>query len=168
MNRIIDLVTEVKIILKALHVPYKVINLGRDLPEACLVSIFGTVVMGIDGKDYSYAISKLNAEYKGFRIFFITPVDNLIEKKDELIFDLMRSGYMRYIRITYPRQFNGLIKDYGYGRKIVNERLRIWGDLPRFQFLVEENKLALEDQSEVYIMSVDPSFYDYMPEKIGD
>jgi hypothetical protein len=74
---------------------------------------------------------------------------------------------MRYIRNTYPKQFNTLIRDYGYGRKIVKARLKIWGDLPRFQFLAEENRMALEEQSESYIMSVDPSFYDYMPEKLN-
>ncbi len=168
ISKVTSLSLEVRIMLKALHAPFKTVNLGRELPEACLMSIFGTIVMGIDVKDYSHALSKLSTEHKGFRLFFITPADNLIEKKDELIFDLMRSGYMRYIRSTYPRQFSGLIKEYGYGRKIVTERLRIWGDLAKFQFLAEENKLALENQAEGYIMSVDPSFYDYMPEKLGD
>ena len=160
-----ELVSDVKTLVSALHLPYKTIKLGRDLPEACLIDLFGTIVVGIDGKDYSQVLSFLYEKFKGYRTFFITTADNFTEKKDELIFDLMRSGYMRYIRIKYPNQFHMLLTTHNYGRKIIQKRLEVWQDLPRFQFLVAENKEALQ-QAESYILSVDASFYDYMPERV--
>lgn len=165
MTSQIELVSDVKILISALHLPYKIVSLSKDLPEAYLIDLFGTVVMGIDRRDYSHILSTLHMTYKGNRLFFITTSDNFTEKKDELIFELMRSGYMRYIRIKFPVQFKGLISNYNYGRKIIKERLKVWGDLDKFKFLAAENREAL-NQSDNYIMSVDPSFYDYMPEKL--
>ena len=160
-----EVAADVKILVNALHIPYKVVKLGRDLPEACLIDLFGTIVVGIDRRDYSEILSLLHIKFKGYRLFFITTADNFTEKKDELIFELMRSGYIKYIRIKFPNQFNTLISTHNYGRKIIKERLATWGELQRFQFLVLENKEALI-QSETYILSVDPSFYDFMPEKL--
>ena len=160
-----ELTSDVKTLISALHVPYKIIKLGRDLPEAYLIGVFGTVVIGIDRRDYSQILSILHAKFKGYRLFFITSADNFTEKKDELIFELMRSGYMRFIRIKFPNQFTNLISQYNYGRKIVQARLEVWGDLPKFQFMVAENKEVLQ-QPEAYVLATDPSFYDYMPEKL--
>ncbi len=159
------LASDVRTLVAALHIPYKTAKLGKDLPEACLIDIFGTVVIGIDARDYSQVLSLLHIKFKGYRLFFITSADDFVEKKDDLIFELMRSGYMRYIRIKFPRQFEGLIGTHNYGRKIVQRRLDVWGGLEKFKFMTAENKEAL-NQSSSYILSVDPSFYDYMPEQL--
>jgi hypothetical protein len=158
------LMVEVEAIVSALHVPYNVESLGKNLPSIVKCELFGTVISGIEAKDYSFVKEKIEEKYKGFRIVFVTTADNLIDKKDDIIWELMRSGYMRYIRQTYPKQFNTLIMYHSLGNKIINERLRLYGDRPCYQFLVEENKAALRQQPS-FVLSIDTSFYDYMPEK---
>jgi hypothetical protein len=86
------------------------------------------------------------------------------EKTDEIIWDLMRAGYMTWIRKNYPRQFKQLIVESNFGTKIIKKRLKIWDNEPRFRFLIEENEAAL-NQSAVYLLSIDPGFYDFMPTK---
>lgn len=162
-----ELTSDVKTLVSALHIPYTEFSVGNGIPTGFRVDLFGTIVMGIDRKDYSHALSKLHLEYKGYRLFFITSSDNFVEKKDELIFDLMRSGYIRFIRLKYPNLFTNLLNDHNYARKIINERLKVWGDTPKFQFLAEENKEAI-NQAVSYIEAVDPSFFDYMPETQGE
>jgi hypothetical protein len=160
-----ELAPEITIMVAALHIPFKEVSLGSNLPKLTLIDLFGVVVVGIDRKDYSQVLNKVAASYPHYRCVFLTTTDNLLEKKDELLWDLMRSGYMRYIRYKFPHQFKNLISNTSMGRKIINERLKIWGDKAKFKFLVEENKNALL-QSETYLTTIDPSFFDYMPEII--
>ena len=156
-----DLETEVEIMLSALHLSYKKVKSGQYLPEIYLVEDFGIIVSGIEGIDYIQINSKLTLEYKGYKLFYIECDDNILEKKEELIWELMRLGYMRHIRKNYPRQFQSLISN-NFGRKIITERLRIWNDQPMYKYLIEENKFALTT-TENAVLSRDPAFFDYMP-----
>ena len=159
-----ELDAEINIMLSALYAQYITVPLGSNLPKAKVIESFGTVVIGLDRRDYSQIISKLVELYPGYRLFFISTEDNILETKDKFIWELMRSGYMRYIRTRFPGAFKQLISFQGYSRKIVNERLKVWDGEARYKYLIEENEEALH-QSESYILSVDPSFYDFMPEK---
>ena len=159
----VELIIEIQAMLSALHLKYKKLLIGSYLPEAFMVEDFGVIVAGIDRKDYTQVQSKLALEYPDHKLFFMVGDDNLLEKKDELIWELMRSGYMRFIRKNYTRQFNNLIQS-GFGRKIVTERLRIWNDKQCYKYFIEENKLALQTPDS-YVLSSDPAFFDYMPEE---
>jgi hypothetical protein len=85
----------------------------------------------------------------------------LIEKRDEIIWTLMRGGFMTYIRQNFPRQFTRLIAD-GFGDKIIKERLRRWADKPMYRFLIEEDIKAKEVPTTM-VLSMEPAFFDYMP-----
>lgn len=158
-----ELESELNIILTSLRVPYHRVLLGKNLPEVFEAKDFGVVVVGIHPQDYSVVLNKLVTLFKGRRYIIVATTDNILEVKDEIIWDFMRSGYMRYIRTHYNRQFNNLIQQ-GFGRKIINERLKVWDGDPKYSFLIEENKEALQ-LSEPVILNYDPAFYDYMPEK---
>ncbi|RLD07560.1 MAG: hypothetical protein DRI65_04465 [Chloroflexota bacterium] len=108
-------------------------------------------------------LNKVVAQFRDYRYIFIATSETMYDRKDDVIWDLMRSGYMRYIRNKYERQFNNLIQN-NFGRKIITERLKVWGDRPQFKYLVEENKQCL-NISAPYLVTVDPAFFDYMPEK---
>jgi len=161
-----DLFDEVNIMLTAFRVAFKKVTLGGKHPNVFVVDSLGIAVACIFPEDYSFILGKLENNYKNFRFIFVTTSDNLYEKKDSILWEFMRSGYIRYIRLTYPRQFNDIIHQ-GFGRKIIAERLRIWGDKAMYKYLIEENKQGLNAPIQV-LLNYDPSFFDYMPEeKIG-
>lgn len=163
MYSIDDLLTEIDIMLSTLWIKYKRVSLGRNFPDIFEVPEFGAIVLGIEPADYSFMLNKLSLDYKNYRYIFITTIDNLFHKKDEVVWDLARSGYIRYLRLTYTRQFNDLIHQ-GFGRKIIQERLRVWKNDTKFKYLREENKKSLEIPSQA-LLAYDPAFFDYMPEE---
>jgi hypothetical protein len=161
-----EITAETRIMLSTLHLSYKEAPLGGSLPNAFIIDMFGVAVVGIDVRDYTQVINKVDELYPTYRCCTITTLSNMITKKDEVVFDLMRSGYMRYIRVTYPNQFKNLMVEHGYGRKIINERLRVWDDRQQYKYLIEENKKAL-NQPASYLLSLEPDFFDFMPENIN-
>ena len=162
MNSLEDLVDEINITLSTLRVPYKKASLETKATTAFEVKELGVVVACIFPEGYSFVLDKLQLRYNNYRYIFVTTSDNLFERKDEIIWEFMRSGYIRYIRTKYQRQFNELIQQ-GFGRKIIQERLRIWGNQAKYKFLIDENKRCLEIPTS-YVLNSDPAFFDYMPE----
>lgn len=158
-----DLLADINITLSAFLIPYKKVSLGHNFPSVFVINELGVVVVGIDPSDYTYILNKLISQFKGYRYIFISTAETVFAKKDEILWELMRSGYIRYIRYKYTRQFNNLIQQ-GFGQKIITERLKIWGDQPKYRYLVEENKRCLH-MSAPYLVTVDPAFFDFMPEK---
>jgi hypothetical protein len=163
MLKVEPLLDEINIMLSALWIPFKRVSLGSNFPDVFIVEDLGVVIIGIDPSDYSYMLNKVVAQFRDYRYIFISTSETMYDRKDDVIWDLMRSGYMRYIRNKYTRQFNNLIQN-NFGRKIIVERLKVWGDRPQFKYLVEENKHCL-NISAPYLVTVDPAFFDYMPEK---
>lgn len=157
-----ELQAEIPILLSTFMVPYKRVPIGGSLPDCFEVIDLGIIIIGIEALDYSFVMQKLYEQYEGYRYIVLTTNDTMREKKDEIIWEFMRSGYMRLIRYKFQRQFNNIIQQ-GMGRKIIMERLRIWGDDPKYKFLVSENKRCL-DVSAPYLVAQDPAFFDYMPE----
>lgn len=156
-----DLQLDIEVMLSALHLSNKKMKAGQYLPDMFVVEDFGIIVIGLEKTDYTQINSKLTLEYKGYKLFYIECEDNILDKKEELIWELMRLGYMRHIRKNYPRQFQSLISD-NFGRKIITERLKIWDDQPMYVYLIEENKFALTTPENA-ILARDPAFFDYMP-----
>lgn len=157
-----ELRAEADIMVSAFMLPYKKVKLGSNIPELIDIHELGVLIICIEPLDYSFVMQKLLDKYKGYRFIVLTCDDNLITKKDEILWEFMRSGYLRYLRYKYVRQFNNLIQQ-GFGRKIIIERLRLWGDDPKYKFLVEENKRCLNISS-AYLVAQDPAFFDFMPE----
>lgn len=159
-----ELEDEITIMMHALRVDYKVIRLIKSISVQFLVEQFGTIVCGISRPDYKIVDDQMKQSYPGYRVVYITTFDSMLEKKEETIFALMCGGYMRWIRSEYSRAFNELIVMQEFGKKIINQRLKVWGEEPKYRYWVEENEYA-KRQSATYILSLDPSFYDYVPEK---
>ncbi len=162
MLNIEDLLDEINIMLSTLWVPYKRVPI-KNIYDVFLLEDLGVVVAGIDPSDYSVMLSKLVDQYAGYRLIFISTIDNMFIKKDEVIWDLMRSGYIRYIRLNYQRQFTNIVQQ-NFGRKIISERLKVWENDPKYKYLIEENKRCL-DIPAPFIVTTDPAFFDFMPEK---
>ena len=152
-------------LVTALRLKYRKISVVRGVSFQLVIEDFGVIVCGINRSDYTEVSSMINIHFAGWRVVYITTKEAIYEKKEEIIWALMRSGYLTYIRAAYPRQFNNLITIEGFGNKIIRQRLAIWGDAPKYKWLVEENEAALRE-SDTYILSVNSGFYDYMPEYV--
>jgi hypothetical protein len=156
-----EMEAEIAITLQSLKVPVKKTSVVPDVSVQFVSADFGTIVSVITRADYSYINKTIKEHYPDYRYVYISTYDNLIEKRDEIIWTLMKSGYMTYIRQNFPRQFTRLIAD-GFGDKIIKERLRRWGDKPMYKFLIEEDIKAKEVPTTM-VLSMEPAFFDYMP-----
>ena len=156
-----ELEAEVAISLQSLKVPVKKASVVPDVSVQFVSADFGTIISVITRADYSYINKVVKEHYTDYRYVYISTYDNLIEKREEIIWTLMKSGYMTYIRQNFPRQFARLIAD-GFGDKIIKERLRRWGDKPMYRFLIEEDIKAKEVPTTM-VLSMEPAFFDYMP-----
>jgi hypothetical protein len=58
---------------------------------------------------------------------------------------------------------NVLMGPDNLGQRIIDERLRIWGDQPKYRFLVEDNKIV-RINGLLREFTRDQGFFDYMPE----
>lgn len=157
-----ELITGMDHMVHALKLKAKKQVLGRDSAVQYEVADFGVVLVGINRTDYSEINEVLQNRFDGWRLIYITLDDDLNTKRLEVIWELMRSGYMKWIRLTYPRDFTNLLTSGNFGNQIIDERLRRWGDLPMFKFVIEDNKNAKKYPANM-ILSTDPGFFDYMP-----
>jgi len=159
-----ELKTSIQIILRTLRVDYKETSLIKDVSFQFIVEEFGAIISGINRADYKIVKDTVELQFKDWRLSYFTTFDNVNEIKEAIVWELMKGGYMRWVRFNYPRQFNNLIAMEGFGRKIIDQRLKLYGDKPKYRFLIEDNEDA-KKSADAYILSIDPGFYDSMPEE---
>jgi hypothetical protein len=160
-----ELSVHIGLVLDQYRVKFKQRNLIRDLSYQFIVEDFGLVVSCINAINYTQILEALQDVYPNWNYVFVSTDDVLAEKSDEILFDLMRAGYMKWLRYSYPNQVKNTL--FGYcdlAYRIINERLIIWNNLPKYKFLIEDNKAALTNNLTRELAS-DPSFFDYMPPK---
>lgn len=153
---------DVGIMLGALKVPYNITSVIKNITTQYVIEDFGVVVSVINPGDYGYVNEALDKIFKDYSKVFISERDNISEKRYETIWQLMRSGYMKWLRSTYPAQFPSLLEAGNLGNLIIDERLHIWGNKPKYKYLIQDN-LAAKEAGFRRVLSQDPSFFDYMP-----
>jgi len=162
------LLTEVEInvgiMLNSFRVQFKKV-ISKGLFTLLVVDDFGLVVCIVERSDYTYVSEKINKLYPDWRYVFISTEDNLIEVKHELLWALMRSGYMRWLRHAFPRQVkNVLIGADNLGNLIIEKRLKTWRNKPKYKFMIDDNKSVLKNGL-MRELSDNPGFFDYIPEE---
>jgi len=160
-----DMVTleqELDQMVRALKLRIKKTVLGRDSEIQYTVDDFCVFFCGIERMDYRSIDENLQNRFEGWRIVYVTTEDVMLVKKDEVIWELMRSGYMKWIRLNFPRDFGYLMSMQNFGNKIIDHRLKIWADQPKYKFIIEDNMSARELPAN-YVLSTEPAFFDYMP-----
>lgn len=156
----------VGIMLGQLKLQFRKFNIIRGISTQFVIENFGFIVCCINRSDYMQVSDALNTQFVNWRILYITTNDNITEKKEEVLWELMRCGYMKWLRYTFPRQVKNVLNGpENIGFKIIKERLRIWNDKPKYKFLIDDNKSALLN-GVLRELANDPSFFDYMPEEI--
>lgn len=157
------LVEEVEAMLTSLRLKTKAISIVKNISVQFVAEDFGTVVCCIDRCDYTVVHNALLETFEGWRIIYITTYDDLFEKRKTLIWELMKSGYMVWIRETYFKQFKDLIVMNDFGKGIIEERLRLWNNNPKYKYMIDRNTEVL-DMSFLYVLNNEPCFFDYMPD----
>ncbi len=160
-----ELEDHVAITLNQLHVTHKKMSVMRGSSTQFMVDDFGLVVCCINRVDYAQVNDAVVEQFKGWRTVYITTNDDITEMKYRILWALMRGGYMKWLRYNFPRQVkNTLNGTDNLAQLIIKERLRLWGDNPKYRFFVEDNKVALRNGI-LRELTSDPSFFDYMPEE---
>lgn len=155
----------ISIMLKQLRVSFKCLHLIRGASSQFVITDFGLVICCINRVDYAQVSEVNEKQFPNWRIMYVTTNDIIAEKKDQVLWELMRCGYMKWLRYNFPRQIKNILNGPdSLGQKIIKERLRIWDNKPKYTFLVEDNKLALANGT-LRELTNDPSFFDYMPEE---
>jgi hypothetical protein len=162
------LIAEVESMLKALRLTYRKTNIIKDISQQFICDTFGVVISVTTSADYTFVRDAVVAKIPlfDFRHVFITNLSNILEARQNLIWALAEGGYLKYVRLNFPRQFTDLITMHDFGNKIIDERLVRWGNKPKYKFLIDEAMQA-KRMSSTMILSAEPSFFDYMPEKEG-
>ena len=151
--------------LHAFKLKFKYTVLVKGSSFQFVVEDFGLILNGLNTTDYSRIHSSIQKNFAGWRAVYISVTDNVLEKRYAILWELMRCGYMRWLRWNYPNQVkNILFGTENLAYKIIQERLRIWGVSPKYKFLVEDNKAALRGDLRREL-EMDPGFFDYMPEE---
>ena len=98
---------------------------------------------------------------RGWRIVSVRPNNSFEEKKMEIFWELMKSGYIHYLRTEVPRTFKAMIAQQGWDKKIIEKRLKIYGNDPKYNYWRNLNQWALKEAS-TYVLSMDPGFFDFL------
>lgn len=128
-----------------------------------LVEDFGIIISGINRADYKVILDAVDVKFKDWRKVFITTFDDIEEIRYEVLWELMRSGYMTWLRMEHPRPFTRLITE-GFGDRIINRRLELWSNKPKYNYLISLNEWA-KQMAKTYVLSIYPGFFDTM---VGD
>lgn len=156
-----EMEAEIGITLQSLRVSVKKLSVVPEVSVQFISVDFGTIISVINRADYGFISKAVVGNYPDYRYVYVSTYDNLIRKREEIIWSLMEGGYMTYIRQNFPRQFQHLVTE-GFGNKIIKERLHRWADKPKYKFLIEENVKA-KDVPVTMVLATEPAFFDYMP-----
>ena len=160
-----ELEAELGAILNALKVEYRKEALIKDISVQFVMHIFGVIVCGINRADYKLVDTTITDQYKGWRVVYVTTNDNISEKRDEIVWTLMRGGYLMWVRHNHTdSQFKRLMFDGNFANKVINKRLEIWGDDPKYSYLVECDKFAIGQGRISEYLAKEPGYFDNMPE----
>ena len=160
-----ELEDKISIMLTQFMVTFKKNSVLKGISSQFVVDDFGLIICCINRIDYAEINNAVTNQFKDWRVIYLTTNDSISDKRYEILWDLMRGGYMKWLRYSYPRQVRNILNGpENLGPRIIQERLRVWGDKPKFKYLVADNKVALKN-GVLRELTEDPGFFDYMPEE---
>jgi hypothetical protein len=160
-----ELKNEVIIYLRLLGVPeWEHLVIGGDVAHWFVVDMFSTLICIVEESNINFVATRILDLYKEHRVVYVTKESSLNVSKEKILWEFMRSGYMRWLRYTYPTKFRYAITEQGFGTKILKKRISLYSDNFKYKFWREDDEAALTLSSS-YLLSAEPGFYDYMPEE---
>lgn len=115
------------------------------------------------GVQVVFNIPHFNLDTKNWWVVIIDPFDDLETKRLETLWQLVRGGYFHYIRTEYPNTYKKMFTMFNYDKQLIDERLKLFGDKPKYNYFKRINSL-FKDKSSLFVMATDPGFYDFLQE----
>lgn len=143
----------VNILLFQYNVQYDRHDYGKS--SIFTVPKFGVKVVYLDGQDFDKKI--LN----GWNVVYVHPDFDTRKSKERIVWSLVQGGYFHYLRNNYKKTFHYMISNEGWGKLIIQERLKRYKELPKYVYFDELNKDALR-AAETWVLSQDSGFFDTM------
>lgn len=153
---------DVGVLLGAFRLHYKITNIIKHITTQYIINDFGIIVSVVITGDKSRVATKLEETYPGYKYIFITVGDNIDDHRHPVLWELMRSGYLTWLRTTYRSSFKSILESGNLANLIIDERLRCWDDKPMYKFLIADNK-TVKKTGAIRALSENPAFFDYMP-----
>lgn len=116
---------------------------------------FGVKVVYLDGQEFDKKI--LN----GWNVVYVHPDFDITKSKERIVWSLVQGGYFHYLRNNYKKTFHYMISNEGWGKLIIQERLKRYKELPKYVYFDELNRDALR-AAETWVLSQDSGFFDTM------
>jgi len=156
---------DVEVFLKALKIPFSTTNVLKHITTQFIIEDLGIVLTVLNPNDYAMINDRVNFLFKEWKLLYIPAAVDVQAKRYPIIFEFMRSGYMKWLREIYRNQYVQIIETDNLGRRIIEERLRLWDNKPMYRLFIQENVNALKNSFR-RIISEEPGFFDYMPRDI--
>lgn len=159
-----ELGQRVKDTLSRFYVKHRELSIANGQVTLLAVEDFGLMVCCTHRLNYGMTLSFLEDNYSDWRYFFIETEDDISEKRYKILWALMRCGYMKWLRTNFPRQIKNVLVQDNLGKRIIEERLRIWNNKTKYKYLIDDNQEALKNNM-LSELAQDNGFFDYMPEE---
>jgi len=139
------------VLLFQFNVEYDRYNYGDS--SIFTVAKFGTKIVYLDGQEFE------NKILDGWNVVYVHPDYDVVKSKERIVWGLVKGGYFHYLRNNYKKTFRHMISNEGWGKRLIQERMRRYREDPKYAYYGELNKDALR-ASETWVMSQDPGFFD--------
>jgi len=153
---------DVGVLLGAFRLHYKITNVIKHITTQYIINDFGVIVSVTSTSDESRVATKLEEMYPGYKLLFIMIGDNVDDHRYPVLWELMHSGYLKWLRTNYSSSFRSILESGNLANLIIDERLKRWDNKPMYKFLIDANMFAKKIGT-VRTLSEDPAFFDYMP-----
>lgn len=164
MSNIQSTSLDMALILKLLKVPFRTGHVLKHITTSFVVEELGTIFVVLAQSDFDLVHSKVSELYKGWKLIYIRVGTNFNINKYRIIFNLMRQGYFTWLRsVNNPTFILNMLQADNFYIKIIEERLRIWNNKPKYLYYIKTNieaKTGLLNR----LLTFNPGFFDYMPE----
>jgi len=155
---------DVDVMLKSFMVPFKTAKLLQTMAIVKTIDDFGVVITVYNPVDYAQVSAAVTSRFEGWRHVFVDTNALMEELRYEVLWALMRGGYFSYLRMNQKARLESLLVTSNLANRIIHKRLEIFERYPKYRWMTELNRDALK-LGVRYMLSIDPSFYDYMPEE---
>jgi len=113
-----------------------------------------------------WSLTKYEENNDEWNIVIVYPIHEQKDVRERIIWALAKGGFFHYLRHNYPNTFNKMLagrEGEDWHRKIINKRLALFGKKPKYAYFKELNGEGLVESS-MAVLSLDPGFYDFIPE----
>jgi hypothetical protein len=151
---------QIQNVLDELRLSYIEKSRGSSTTYQIIIPVFGIKLrigdLEFGGEDHSWDVLYLKErKFKALPNYFL----------EDLMWLLIPKGYFAYIRelgrTDSKRFFRNVLVKLDWGAKIINKRIELCGDDPRYTFMKTRME-GLKDVSTLKIIDTYPCFFDYL------